>query len=489
MSEPLTGQVLASRYQVGARLGSGAMGTVYRCDHVKVKRPFAVKVLSPSLTANPKHLRRFQREAELAGKLRHPNVVGVIDVGATPEGMHYLVMEYAEGPTLGHIIEQCAPMTPHRVIELVRQMCAGLHHAHDAGMIHRDLKPDNVIVEASPTGEYTVRILDFGIAILLEDAQLERDRLTTAGLVLGTPEYMAPEHAMGATIDHRIDLFALGVIMYEMLTGKMPYEGSGVDVARANLMTPTPPMARRVPDLDVDPLLEAFTRALMEKAPDARIPSAKAALDLLDLIATDRDTAASVFGVVLPAKVSSRRPAATAPPAPRGPDLPSQELAVLVAAAAPQRPTPVPVIVDIVLPEPHEVMPEAMGSDAMAPIVIEPVVIEPVVIEPAVIEPVVIEPTAREAMRSEAVAPIAIARKAREAMRSEAVAPIAIAPEPTAPAAPAPARPTLISEAIEPFEVLVPLPVPVRAATAPAGRTSTPIEPEPPPQEEPAPST
>ncbi|MGN6109434.1 MAG: protein kinase domain-containing protein, partial [Kofleriaceae bacterium] len=309
----LIGQVLAARYRIGPRLGEGAMGTVFRAEHVKVGRPFAVKVLHPRMVQHEKFLRRFDREAELAGTLHHPNVVGVVDGGTTPVGLGYLVMEYGSGPTLADLIHDEAPLPAARVLRLVQQLCDGLHHAHERGLIHRDFKPENVIVERDTYGAETPRILDFGIAISLEDtlATTDRPRLTTAGLVLGTPHYMAPEHATGKEIDHRIDLFALGVICYEMLTGRMPFDGDGVEVARANLSLPTPAMGIRAPMLEVDPLLEAFTRALMAKSRDARMPSAKAARELLDLIERDREAAARALDVVLP---WARTPSASTPP-------------------------------------------------------------------------------------------------------------------------------------------------------------------------------
>ncbi|CAN5895213.1 hypothetical protein BH11MYX3_BH11MYX3_31010 [soil metagenome] len=296
-TDPLIGRELASRYRIETLLGEGAMGAVYRARHVKVGRSFAVKVLHDRLLTDSKQKRRFERESELAGKLHHINVVGVVDVGETDDGIHFMVMEYADGPTLGSMM--LGPIAPARVVTIVKQLLDGLAHAHEYGLIHRDFKPDNVIVETDRSGNERPRIVDFGIAVLRDSVSQpdQGDRLTTAGLVLGTPHYMAPEHAMGAGIDHRIDLFALGVIVFEMLTGMLPFDGDGVDVARANLLNETPPMGVRVPHVSVDPLLEAFTRRLMEKQPDARPATAKAARALLELIERDRDAAAAALGI------------------------------------------------------------------------------------------------------------------------------------------------------------------------------------------------
>jgi serine/threonine protein kinase len=313
--EGLVGQVLASRYAIDGRLGDGGMGTVYRAHHVKMGRVFAIKILHRRLMANPKVVRRFGREAELAGRLGHPNVVGVVDVGETPDGLHYLVMEHAPGRSLATIIEQEAPMPAERVIDLARQLCDGLQHAHDVGLVHRDFKPENVIVDRDAHGHETPRIVDFGIAIVREDvadASEPNSRLTTAGLIVGTPHYMAPEQARGEQLDQRADLFALGLILYEMLTGRLPFEGSGVDIARANIFSKTPPMGVRVPTVQVDPLLEELVHKLLEKDRDARPPSASATRELLDLIEHHRGAAAKALGVPLPGL--PRAPKATEPP-------------------------------------------------------------------------------------------------------------------------------------------------------------------------------
>ena len=314
-SDKLIGEVLASRYRVEHRLGEGAMGSVYKARHVKVGRPFAVKVLHPRLLADDKTLQRFEREAELAGRLHHPNVIGVVDVGETSDGLRYMVMDFAEGQDLAALLAE-APMPPARIHTLTRQMLEGLYHAHEAGLIHRDFKPENVIVEKDTHGEEVPRIVDFGIAILREGGSSSdgTGRLTTNGLVLGTPHYMAPEQAVNDPIDHRIDLFALGIMVYEMLCGKLPFDGHGAEVARANLLLDPPLIADRVPYLEVDPLLEAFSRRLMAKKRDTRPPTAKAARELLDLIKSDRSAAAALLNVPLTA---ARAPRSTEPVAPR----------------------------------------------------------------------------------------------------------------------------------------------------------------------------
>jgi serine/threonine-protein kinase len=225
-------------------------------------------------------------------------------------------MELAEGPSLSQVIGR-EPMAAERVLRFAKQLCDGLRHAHEQGITHRDFKPDNVVVERAGTPEETVRIIDFGIA--LDEVVVprttgllgtdERKRLTSTGMVFGTPAYMAPEQASGKPIDSRADLYALGVTLFEMLTGCVPFEGEGVAVARANVVQATPAMQVRVPFLDVDPLLEAFTKRLMVKAPDERVPTAAAARALLDVIERDRPGASRLLGVALPRSRRGRRTA------------------------------------------------------------------------------------------------------------------------------------------------------------------------------------
>jgi eukaryotic-like serine/threonine-protein kinase len=280
--DELVGTIVLDRYVVESELGRGAMGTVYKGSHVKLKRPVAVKVLHDEFVHEPTMIARFRREAHLAAKLSHPNVIGVLDVGETRAGRQVMVMEFAEGPTLTEVMT-VAPAR-RRVIQLVRQLLLGLVHAHGEGLIHRDLKPDNIIVEISGDGTEIPRIVDFGIAILrVPDSELS-ERLTASGMMLGTPLYMSPEQAQCEPIDHRADLFSLGVIVYEMLAGKPPFEGTSMEIAVANISRDPPPIAKRAPGRDVDPALELYARKLMARRPDHRFASAKNALDMLDLV-------------------------------------------------------------------------------------------------------------------------------------------------------------------------------------------------------------
>jgi serine/threonine-protein kinase len=291
----MIGRTLGERYVLEAALGRGGTGTVYRARHAKLQRPCAIKLLRRELVADPKVHARFTREAELAGTLSHRNLVGVLDVGEAEPGQLYMVMELAEGPDLGDVIGKEAPLPPGRIATIVRQLCAGLEHAHDRGLVHRDFKPENVIVLANDD----VKIVDFGIAILNENPEsgARVSRLTTEGMVVGTPSYMAPEQALARPVDHRVDLYALGVMIYEMLCAVRPFAGSGVDIAQAHVMAEPPPISARVPHLHADPLLEALAHKLMSKRADDRPQTARAVALLVDLIERDRPAAARALGV------------------------------------------------------------------------------------------------------------------------------------------------------------------------------------------------
>jgi len=294
----LVGKVVLERYKVEAVLGKGAMGTVFRGSHHKLARSVAIKVLHPHLVDDPTMLARFQREAQIAARLQHPNLISVLDIGETDDGQHVMVLELAKGPSLADVMGK-KPLATERTVKLVRQLLAGLDHAHHEGLIHRDLKPANVMVETSDSGEEIARIVDFGIAILRNpDESIAGGKLTSTGQVLGTPLYMAPEQAKGEAFDHRIDLFALGVIVYEMLSGTWPFVGSAIEIAIANISQDPPPIADRAPGVKADPLLERFARKLMARKLADRFASAHDALVILELIQKDPVEAALALGIM-----------------------------------------------------------------------------------------------------------------------------------------------------------------------------------------------
>jgi eukaryotic-like serine/threonine-protein kinase len=287
----LVGTTVLDTYVIEAELGSGAMGSVYRARHVKLPRHVALKVMHEHLVGEGALLARFYREAKAAARLQHPNVVAVLDVGENHDGKHVMVMELVDGESLGDQMDD--GLAPERIVPIITQLLAGLEHAHDAGLVHRDLKPDNVLVDRNGVA----RIADFGIAALRRTDE-PVDKLTGTGMIVGTPLYMAPEQARGDAVDHRADLYALGIILYEMLAGVAPFDGSAMEVAVAKIDKDPPAIRERAPHAQVDRVLEVFLAKLIARSPDARFASALAAREVLELYAVDRLAAAARLGVI-----------------------------------------------------------------------------------------------------------------------------------------------------------------------------------------------
>jgi serine/threonine-protein kinase len=294
----MLGQVVEDRYLIEAELGEGAMGRVYRAKHIKVGRRVAIKIMRSEHSKHPSIVERFEREAMIAARLRHPNLVAVLDVGTTADATPMIVMELAPGEQLSDQID--GPLDRARIVSLLAQLLRGLDHAHAAGLVHRDLKPDNILVETTDGGREIPRIVDFGIAVAMtRDDTAAGRRLTEANMVIGTPFYMSPEQARASEVDARSDLFSLGVIAYEMLAGMPPFPGTSVDVALANASRDPPPIAERA-GVHVDPLLESFARKLMARRLDDRFQSAREALAMLELVERDRIAAARAISGCAP---------------------------------------------------------------------------------------------------------------------------------------------------------------------------------------------
>ena len=247
----ILGSLLADRYKIKDRLGSGGMGIVYRAEHVALHKDVAVKVLLPELSSIRSVAERFEREALSLSRLDHPGIVRVIDFGSTDQGLLYLVMDFVEGEPLSDIIRREAPFTAERAVSLCLQILLALDHAHGIGVVHRDLKPDNIMIVDPGTRSESIRILDFGIAKMLEESNQDTEPLTQAGMVFGTPEYVSPEQAAGEPdkVDMRSDLYTVGVILYEMLSGRRPFEAtSRMALLNQHMTKKPPPLAVDRPD-------------------------------------------------------------------------------------------------------------------------------------------------------------------------------------------------------------------------------------------------
>jgi eukaryotic-like serine/threonine-protein kinase len=278
-SNSLVGRIIAQRYLVEAELGKGGMGVVYRARHVHMQHAVAIKVLHRELVGHSEIVKRFEREAIVGGRIRHPHVVTATDFGALEDGSHYLVLDYAAGESLKRVLTQAGVFEPQRMLRIAQQICRALIAAHAVGVVHRDLKPDNVMLVDEHGDSEWVKVLDFGIAKLAGDAA--DPHLTRHGSVFGTPEYMSPEQAAGNAAEERSDLYSLGVIMFEMLTGATPFTSTDI------LAILTRQITEVAPELGPEfaPELRTLVRRLLAKGLNERPASAVHLLAELDALA------------------------------------------------------------------------------------------------------------------------------------------------------------------------------------------------------------
>ncbi len=277
--DPLVGRTFDDKYRLDARLGEGGMGTVYRATHLLIERPVAVKVLSPRMVTDEAARERFRREARAAGRLQHSNAVAVTDFGETRDGLVYIVMELLEGRPLRELLARESPLDPARAVSLMLQAAAAVAAAHDAGVIHRDLKPGNIFVVQRPNAPHIVKVLDFGIAKLGTDTTDGGEEgnpvntLTGTGVMIGTPRYMSPEQCDGAQLTPASDVYSLGVILYEMLTGQTPFTGA-TPLALALKHSSEPPRPPRehvpaIPPALAELVLRTLAKSSLERPQDA----------------------------------------------------------------------------------------------------------------------------------------------------------------------------------------------------------------------------
>ena len=268
--DPLLSQLVADRYRIIRKLGEGGMGAVYLAEHVVIEKKFALKVLAAELARRSDLVARFLQEARSASRIGHENVIDIMDFGQAPEGLVYIAMEFLDGKDLGEIVRTKGAMEWAQARGIVLQICRALRAAHDKGIVHRDMKPENIFLIQREGQPHFVKILDFGIAKVM-GLDPNGPRLTRTGMIFGTPEYMAPEQAEGKDTDHRADIYAVGCILYHLITGQTPFVAeSFMTMLTKHLMEePVPPSARR-PDLTITPEMDALVLKALEKDRDKR---------------------------------------------------------------------------------------------------------------------------------------------------------------------------------------------------------------------------
>lgn len=269
--DSLVGKLIDGKYRILSPLGEGGMAVVYRANHVQMERTVVIKVMQGWLLSNRNSVERFERECKLTAKLNHPNIVSVYDVGAINGKEPYLVMEFINGESLADKIQKGGALPYATTANIIIQICRGLQEAHSNGIIHRDLKPDNVLLQHKSDRPDWVKIVDFGISNLVEGSK----RLTKTGRMVGTPEYIAPEQLKDRPIDIRTDLYGIGVMMFEMLTGHVPFDGESAEaILMKHLLEDPPAMSEVKPDLPEPNLFQPIVDKLMRKDPDQRYQTA-----------------------------------------------------------------------------------------------------------------------------------------------------------------------------------------------------------------------
>jgi serine/threonine-protein kinase len=305
----LVGQVVDGRYRVAERLGAGGMGTVYRVEHTEIRKSLALKVLLPELVDTEDMFKRFRQEAKAASSIGHPNIIEISDFGTLPDGSPFFVMEYLEGSDFATLLKREGPLPWQRAYELGIQLCSALHAAHERDILHRDVKPDNFFAIQRDGREF-VKVLDFGIAKLLGD---DGSVVTRTGLFIGTPEYMSPEQAEGLDLDRRVDVYGTGIMLYQLVTGKVPFRGRDeFDVLNKHVnVAPEPPSQRR-PDANIPPQAEAvILKALAKDREERQQDMEELARELRSALqtATQPQQVAATSGVLPDAKRPTNTPA------------------------------------------------------------------------------------------------------------------------------------------------------------------------------------
>src|SRR5581483_4268912 len=334
-ADPLLGRTIEGKYRFDAKLGEGGMGAVYKATRMLIGDIVAIKVLHGAQSATAQAGERFRREAQAAARLKHPNAVAIYDFGVTGDGLLYLIMELAEGQSLRSLIKEKGAIPPQMAAEIMGQACSALDEAHQHNIVHRDIKPDNIMVRTT-SGGMQVKVLDFGIAKLRD--LTGSDTLTQHGSVIGTPHYMSPEQCLGEELDGRSDIYSLGVVLYEMLSGVAPFRGNTSREIITKHITQPPPSIRSI-NASLSPEVDAVLQQVLEKDRDARPQTASVLVKMLN-------NALKYAG-----------PPQTAPqPVPHPP--PQHPVVPTNSGQVPYTPTPPPITIQPTYPPPYQTGPQ-----------------------------------------------------------------------------------------------------------------------------------
>jgi serine/threonine protein kinase len=319
------GMIIRNKYEILARIGIGGMGAVYKGRHVTFNEFCAIKVVNDSIAGDANFLQRFQTEAVVTRKLRHPNAVRVDDFDYTDDGRPFIVMELVEGRNVGEILQAEGPFRVPRAVRIATQAARALGAAHKLGFVHRDIKPGNIILTVDEQGQETAKVLDFGIAKLRQAAGDAQTGMTMTGMVVGTPLYMSPEQFMGKKageeIDGRTDLYSLGVVLYQMVTARLPFEGDTLySIMMQHMQGTVRPPDELVPELKIPPELSKVILKSIDKSRDLRFQNAEQFIAALDQVGSDTPSRVCVVG----GSTGAPNPASKSPQNVQGPPAPVQ---------------------------------------------------------------------------------------------------------------------------------------------------------------------
>jgi serine/threonine protein kinase len=333
------GMIIRNKYEILARIGIGGMGAVYKGRHVTFNELCAIKVVNDSIAGDANFLQRFQTEAVVTRKLRHPNAVRVDDFDYTDDGRPFIVMELVEGRNVGEILQSEGPLRVPRAVRIASQVARALGAAHKLGFVHRDIKPGNIVLAADEQGKETAKVLDFGIAKLRQAAGDTQGGMTMTGMVVGTPLYMSPEQFMGKKageeIDGRTDLYSLGVVLYQMVTARLPFEGDTLySIMMQHMQGTVCPPDELVPELNIPPALSAVILKSIDKSRELRFQNAEEFIAALEQVTSDTPSSERVEARVAGVATEAPTPVSRSSQIAQAPPVPSSQVSTAVSSSA-----------------------------------------------------------------------------------------------------------------------------------------------------------